>query len=328
MVIDNAKKKKGPEVGEVYVNDFNDGYHKLSTDPSNELERAARKIRRRYRAFDDYKRALAIYVEYMDALAMKYGGQQQFQLRIDSNTVFEFVPPLPKLKKSPINDFITEHKIMISDPNRVTYDNDVLEAYEAQFEDELTANTRIGNEIIKNNDELLRKIVKKGIYGGKLDAKKMKEIDAVDLLASYFDSENTKGKKSKKDKYKDRPSITDIIEDRVPEEEEEEAIFYRGRLMTSSEVAQMKLYQEMNKYGWNSLALMKMGSERDASSSAIASVLRDEEHKRKREKKNKKKGKGSKAANDFLVKMMGDNDENFGDFEEDMLNFTINNIFK
>ena len=329
MVIDNnPKKTKGPDVGLVYVNDFGDGYHKLNTDPSNDLERAVRKIRRRYRAFDDYKKALTIYYEYMDTLAAKYGGHKQFQMRMESNTVFEFIPPFPKLKKNPVNDFITEHKILISDPNRVTYDNEVLEAYESLFEEELTKNTVMDNTIIEDkDDELLKKIVKKGIYG-KIDAKRMREVDAVDLLASYFDSGSTKkGKGKKKDKQDELPSVTDIIEDRVVEDKEEEAIFYRGRLMTSEEIAQMKLYQEMNKFGWNSLALMKQGS-RDSGSSAIASVLRDEEYRKKREKKAKKKGKGSKAANDFLIKMMGDNDETFEDFEESMLNFTVNSIFK
>lgn len=329
MVIDNGKKSKGPDVGLVYVNDFEDGYHKLNTDPSNDLERAVRKIRRKYRAFDDYKRALSIYFEYMDTLANKYGGHEHFKMRMDSHTVFEYIPPLPKLKKNPVNDFITENKILISDPNRVVYDRELLEEYENKFEDELTENTILGNEIIKNKDDkLLEKIVKRGIYG-KIDAKRMKEVDAVDLLASYFDSSSSKKGKNdkKKDKKYEAPSLTDIIEDRVVEEEEHEAIFYRGRLMTSEELSQMKLYQELNKYGWNSLALMKQGDKR-STSSALASVLRDEEFKKKREKKNKKKGKGSKAANDFLVKMMGDNDESFEDFEESMLDFTINNIFK
>ena len=328
MVIDNNKgKKKGPDVGLIYVNDFNDGYHKLNTDPSNDLERAVRKIRRRYRAFDDYKKALTVYFEYMDTLANKYGGHKHFQMRMESNTVFEYIPPLPKLKKNPVNDFITEHKILISDPNRVSYNDEILEAYEAQFEEELTENTIMGNEIIKNkDDELLEKIVKKGIYG-KIDTKRLKETDAVDLLASYFDTSSTKKGGKKKEKKYETPSITDIIEDRVVDEEDQEAIFYRGRLMTPEELAQMKLYQNLNKYGWNSLALMKQG-ERGASSSALASVLRDEEYKKKREKKNKKKGKGAKAANEFLVKMMGDNDESFEDFEESMLDFTINNIFK
>lgn len=331
MVIENSKSgKKGPDVGLIFVNDFNDGYHKLNTDPSNDLERAVRKIRRKYRAFDDYKRALSIYFEYMDTLANKYGGHDHFKIRMESNTIFEYIPPLPKLKKNPINDFITENKILISDPNRVVYSDELLEEYETEFEDELTENTILGNEIIKNKDDkLLDKIVKKGIYG-KIDAKRMREVDAVDILASYFDSSSSKKNKGnkKKDKKKyEMPSITDIIEDRVVDEDEQEAIFYRGRLMTSEELSQMKLYQELNKYGWNSLALMKQG-ERGSSSSALASVLRDEEYKKKREKKNKKKGKGSKAANDFLVKMMGDNDESFEDFEESMLNFTINNIFK
>lgn len=328
MVIDNSKgKKKGPEVGLIYVNDFGDGYHKLNNDPSNDLERAVRKIRRRYRAFDDYKRALTIYFEYMDALANKYGGHKHFQIRMDSNTVFEYIPPVPKLKKNPVNDFITEHKILISDPNRVSYNDELLEAYEAQFKDDLTENTIMGNEIIKNKDDkLLEKIVKKGVYG-KIDAKRMKEVDAVDILASYFDSNSSKKGKDgkKKEKKYEMPSITDIIEDRVVDDDEQEAIFYRGRLMTPDEIAQMKLYQDLNKYGWNSLALMKQG---DRSSSALASVLRDEEFKKKREKKNKKKGKGSKSADAFLVKMMGDNDETFEDFEESMLDFTINSIFK
>lgn len=311
----------------ILVNDFGDSYHRLDNEPSSELERDVRRIRRRYRAFDEYKKAMSIYVEYMDKLAEKYGGQSRFKTRLQSNTVFEYIPPVPKLKKSPINDFITHHKIMISDPNRMTFNSEDIDEYEEMFEEELTEDTNISPDIIKVKDKQLADLVKDARLGN-INLKKLKEVDAIETLASYFDSTNTKkGKKAKKDQS---PSVTDIIEDRVSDEDSDEVVFFKGRYMTAEEVKEMKLYQELNSFGWNSLAIMK--AHKSGTNSAIANALRDEKYKKKQAKinKKKKKKKGGKAADEFLIKMMGDNDEyeSFNSFEEDMLNYTINNVFK
>lgn len=328
MLIDTNKSTDTMSLTKVLVNDFGDSYHRLDNEPSSELERDVRRIRRRYRAFDEFKKAMCIYVEYMDKLADKYGGHTTFKTRLEANTVFEYIPPLPKLKKSPINDFITEHKIMISDPNRMTYNSETMEEFEEEFNDELTENTLLSSDIIRVKDKKLAKLVEEAKLG-KLDVKRMKEIDAIETLAGYFDSTNTKkGKKEKKDKT---PSVTDILEDRVQDEDDTDVVFFKGRYMTADEVKEMKLYQELNQYGWNSLAIMK--SHKAGGNSAIANALKDEKYKKKRDKLNKKKKKkkgGEKSADEFLIKMMGDNDdyESFGDFEDDMLNYTLNNVFK
>ena len=327
MLIDTEKSTASMSLTTILVNDFGDSYHRLDNEPSSELERDVRRIRRRYRAFDEYKKAMSIYVEYMDKLADKYGGHNRFKTRLQSNTVFEYIPPRPKLKKSPINDFITHHKIMISDPNRMTFNSESIEEYENTFQEELTDDTFVSPDIIKVKDKQLAELVQDASLG-RMDLKKMKEVDAIETLASYFDSTNTKkGKKAKKDSV---PSVTDILEDRVEDEDSDDVVFFKGRYMTAEEVKEMKLYQELNKYGWNSLALMK--AHKAGGNSAIANALKDEKYKKKREKLNKKKNKkkGGKAADEFLIKMMGDNDdyESFGDFQEDMLNYTINNVFK
>ena len=328
MLIETEKSTTSMSLTKILVNDFGDSYHRLDNEPSSELERDVRRIRRRYRAFDEYKKAMSIYVEYMDKLADKYGGHNTFKTRLQANTVFEYIPPRPKLKKSPINDFITHHKIMISDPNRMTFNSEDIEEYENTFEEELTDDTFLSSDIIKVKDKQLAELVQDAKLG-KIDLKKMKEVDAIETLASYFDSTNTKkGKKAKKDRT---PSVTDIIEDRVQEEDSDDVVFFKGRYMTAEEVKEMKLYQELNKYGWNSLALMK--AHRAGGNSAIANALKDEKYKKKIDKLNKKKNKkkgGTKAADEFLIKMMGDNDdyESFGDFQEDMLNYTINNVFR
>lgn len=325
MLIETEKSTNALSLTKILVNDFGDSYHRLDNEPSSELERDVRRIRRRYRAFDEYKKAMSIYVEYMDKLAEKYGGQSRFKTRLESNTVFEYIPPLPKLKKSPINDFITRNKIMISDPNRMKINSEDIAEYENTFADELIEDTFISSDIIKVKDKQLSDLAKDSALST-INLKKMKELEAIDLLAGYFDSTNTKkGKKAKKERT---PSVTDIIEDRVTDEDLDEVVFFKGRYMTAEEVKEMKLYQELNKYGWNSLAIMK--SHKAKTNSAIANVLKDEKFKKKKEKANKKKKKGSKSADDFLIKMMGDNDEydSFEGFQEDMLNYTINNVFR
>lgn len=327
MLIETGKSTSSMSLTTILVNDFGDSYHRLDNEPSSELERDVRRIRRRYRAFDEYKKAMAIYVEYMDKLASKYGGHERFKTRLEANTIFEYIPPLPKLKKNPINEFIMEHKIMISDPNRMVYNEEKMQEYEEEFNEELVSDTFVSSDIIKAKNKSLTKIAQEARYG-KIDVKRMQEVDALETLASYFDSTNTK--KGKKEKKNQIPSVTDIIEDKIKEEEDSDVVFFKGRYLTASEVKEMKLYQELNNYGWNSLALMKQ--HKGGSSSAIVNALKDEKYKKKRDKMNKKKNKGksNKSADEFLIKMMGDNDdyESFGDYQEDMLQYTINNVFK
>lgn len=328
MIIETDKSTKMAALTTVMVNDFGDSYHRLDNEPSSELEKEVRRIRRRYRSFEDYKKAKRVYIEYMDKLSEKYGGEKQFQMRLDSGTIFDYIPPLPKLKKSPINNFIVKNNIVISDPSRVSYNSEKLQEYEEKFSEELQSDTEISGDIIKVKDKKLRKMAEESVMSVKR-LKGMNETEAVDLLASFFDSTNTKKGKKKKNKFReqDYPSITDILDDKYDpdKEDDDDIVFFRGRHMTAGELKEMQFYQTLNSLGWNSLALMKYHN--SASSSAISDVLKTD----KAEKKNKKgkKNKGKKAADSFLVKMMGDNDDtSFEDFEVDMLDFTVNNVFR
>lgn len=328
MIIDMDRNSSDLSLSTILVNDFGDSYHRFDNEPSDELEKDVRKIRRRYRVFGEFQRASSIYVEYMDRLSTKYGGSNRFTARLQSNTVYEYLPPKPKLKKNTINDFISEHKVMISDPGRMTFNSEQLEGYENEFDSELTDSTFVSSDIIYSKDKILNGLSEDLMYG-KVGRKNIKEIDALDLLASYFDTKSTSKGKKQKEKDSELPSVIDILDDNVPDDEDEDAVFFRGRYMTRHEVEQMKLYQDLSRYGWNSLALMKQHN--FSNSSAIVNVLKDEKYKKKRDKMmNKKKKKGKSNADEFLIRMMGDNDEyeTFGEYEEDMLNATINSVFK
>ena len=74
----------------VYVTDFGDNYHRTEDEPSSELEKEARRIRRRYKSIADYMAALAIYNEYMAMLAVKHGSPQLLKIKIDNDAIDVF----------------------------------------------------------------------------------------------------------------------------------------------------------------------------------------------------------------------------------------------
>lgn len=320
--------KKDDSYLTVFVNDFNDSYHRMDNEPNTDLEKAARKIRRRYKSFQEYRKAMAIYNEYMDILIESYGSLKYFITRLESKTVFQYIPPRPRLKKGPINNFIMKHNIIISDPNIMTIDSEKLEEYEETFEEEILNNTKLSNKIIKCKDKNIEKLIEE-TSTRKVTLKKFREIDAVELLSSYFDNANSKEAKEEKRKYEDI-CVADIAEgiDQVDDnDEDEKTTFFRGRMISHAELAQYNLLKDMNKWGWNSYKIMKQTKSKNSTATL---ALKQE---RRLEKKRKKKKGVQKAADNFLMNLMGDNDmevqfDSFEDYENDMLNLTVNDVFK
>lgn len=323
MVVGKAR----PDVGTILVNDFGDSYHRTNVDPTTELEKEARKIRHKYRCFEEYKFALATYYEYMDTLQEKYGGRKKFKLNLQSGMVQEFLPPYPRLKKSTTNNYIMNNNIVVSDPTVVRIDEEALNELETELEDE-EDDVYVSDKILPSKKDPDHKVVEEIVDKGLYSVKRLKDASAYDILAQYFSGMDNK--KNKKGKIKDDyvPSLTDIIEDRDEIEEEDDfRVFRNGRLCSKEEIKNLNFYDELKSLGWNSMSVMKQTVGQLDETSALACALRREKLNKKKEKKRKKKQ--SKAADEFLAKVMGDNGyDEFEDFQNDMLNMSLNNIFK
>ena len=75
------------------VNDYGDDYHKPEEEvKKNELELEVRKLKRRYRSFDEWCDAINAYNNYMENLISKYGGKKKFKLYYAIGLIKEYIP--------------------------------------------------------------------------------------------------------------------------------------------------------------------------------------------------------------------------------------------
>lgn len=313
--------KKTEFLNNVYVQSFNDNYHSHSDEASSELEKEARKIRRRYRRYTDYTEAYAVYTEYMTQLIEKHGGYEMFKIKLKGGVIRDFIPAKPRLKATAKNKIMEKNKIVISEINMNKTDMDEVIA-EAQKRMDYDVNVLYVpvEEGGKKYDKIIDESLKGNPYS--LSRKQLQDINNLDFIEEYFLKKNEKEKKDKEQKESKKITLADLMsgdyEDENDTSDKDEVIFYKGRYLTREAVEELQLYDTMSELGWNSLKLMKSKS----GNKKIAKILKEEE-KRKKKKNKKKKGKGS-----FMEVVIGDNYDSFEQFEEEMLNFNMANIFK
>lgn len=309
---------------EVYVNDFGDNYHRTDNEPSTELEKASRKIRRRYKNIGDYMMALGTYQEYMALLALKHGGPQLFKIKLKEELINDFIPPKPRMKNTAHNKLLMKKKIMISRANVNQIDEEklyeTLQAMDEDFhgDDAIVTDTEtkdhIANRIMKDEDLT------------KVNIRKVGQISSIDFLEEYFHNKN-KVKSREKEEETKAVSLTMLASDKYHElvkdtEEEDDIVFYRGNYMNKQTVEDLKVYQQLGEFGWDSIKLMKQ----KGVSKRVTNIVKNQNKMNK--KKNKKGKKKQQQSDAFLVQVMTDNDhDTFAAYEQDMLNFTSENVF-
>lgn len=322
MII-NLGEDKTKFLHEVYVYDFNDNYHRLSSEPSSELEKAARRIRRRYRHVSDYMDALAVYNEYMALMIQKHGGPQLFKLKLKNETIEDFMPAKPQMKSNETNKLIMKHKILLSTVKSKVLNTELLEEIEEELEDMIPRNVRALTLDPSMHDRVANQILKTETFDVKLSNKKLSHADSISYLEEYFLNKNVIAKKNKEKEqelYSMKEIMSDDYETLIQDtEEKDDVIYYQGKLLHRSAVQELQTYQDMAQYGWNSLKLMR--------SKGVSKKLTN--HVKSQKKANKKKKKGKKSeGDDFLQYLVDDTGGSFADFEKDMLNFTSDNVFK
>jgi hypothetical protein len=314
---------------EVYVQDFGDNYHRFNDEPSSELEREARRIRRRYKDITDFLKAVTIYNEYMSLLAKKYGGVEILKLKIKYNQVTEFIPPKPGLKLNELNKFSLKNNIIISKRRSYDINEETLDKIENLYVPENEKNKEGVVRVFgsKNVDKKKKKIVKKLIRKGEIKSSRkisLKNIsNSIEFLEEYFRTKNSGNYKKESDdtvfSLSDYCDGTFAKKLRDTREEEREVVFFRGQYMNKESMDEVSIYRELGKLGWNSVKLMRKAGV----SKRISKIFKDEK------KKKKKKKKDAYNQDNLIVQLMTDGGyDSFEDFQAEMESFTVADIFK
>lgn len=313
-------------LSEIYVQDFGDNYHRLSDAPTTELEKQARKIRRRYKNLNEYQYALRIYNEYMSYMYNLHGGKDLFKIKLKNDLITDFVPPKPQMKNTAANRVLLKKKILLSPVKINKVDTEKLEELVESYDADTTKPDMLVYDTT-HSDPIGEKLAKKTPHTPNVS--NFQSIGSMNYLEEYFHNRNIQSKK-KVVNTSDKPqySLTDIADGKVQENvydtsEKDEVVFYRGNYLRRDAIEEVQVYDRLNDLGWNSLRIMRD----KGASRKITKVIKNQNQKNiKKTKKNKKK---KKQSDDFLVKVMMDNDhDTFDDFEKDMLDFTAKNIFK
>lgn len=314
-----------PELMKVYVQDFDDNYHRFDDEPSTELEKAARRIRRRYRNMSDYNDAMAIYNEYMAYMYLKHGGYQLFKLKRDWDMIDDFMPPKPGFKSNEFNKSIFKNKIVVSHQTSKDYNFDrvdkLLDAYDEDKHSEIVID-EMSNKHAKEMKDVIGRIT----FNKDEVKNKLRKLSKLDHLNEYWKERRNRYNKEMNDRRKysdeDRVSLSDYYSgeyiDKIYDDEDEERITYQGRVFDRRSADQLALYRELSKLGWDSMQLMRQRNV----SKGISKVFKNEQ------KNKKKKKKGRETKDDTMLQILTDGDyDSFEDFQAEMENFTSNNIF-
>lgn len=307
----------------IYVQSFGDNYHRHDLEPSSDLEKACRRIRRRYKRYTDYTEALSLYNEYMCQLAEMHGGWEIFKLKLKGGLVRDFIPPKPRMKSTIRNKMIQKHGIVLSEINFNNFDADDVVDYSDELRDfDMDV---LDIEAVKGDKKLDKVIEESGKFNfnSSNKTKNLKDINNLDFLEEYFKSKVVKEKK-KEEEQLENVTLTKLMSPDWYKDndttEDDEVIFYKGRYLTKESADELQMFENLSELGWNSLKLMKNKS----GNKRISRILKEEA---KHEKKKSKKKKKIKNNDSFMDVVIGDNYDSFEQFEEEMLNMNRNSIF-
>ena len=327
--IGGGNKKKQENLMEVYVLDFDDNYHRLANEPSSELERAARSLKRQYKNLKKFNEALKVYNEWMEHLAIKHGGWQLLKRKIKDGVLEDYVPGKPKLRSKELRYYF-EHGIMPRDSKQpIIKDFSKIERY---------INTVYGDDTVEDIVKIKEEKEVKNLLENHVSSYKYKSTmnaSNIDILDEYFAMKNSNKKNKKKNKKKGKkryrkvyePSLSDYmsgdylydIED-TTDTDESEYVMYNGKYLSKDAAEELETYHKLNELGWNSYKLMKGQGFR----TSIAEMFKEEKKRKKKEKKMKKKRKKS---DNILVELMTDGGyDDFEEFQREMLSCTSANF--
>lgn len=336
----NIARYNTPDLFEVYVHDYDDGYHQDTKSVDPELEQAARSISSRPRRLSEYYDSMRIYHDYMDALAAIHGGKKILKMKIRDEVIKEFIPAKPRLKNKSLRK-LAKRGIIISEPRTRHLDFDAIGEW---AEENLLPDDYMEREIepIERVEKPSKDIVK-AYRAGMSTSRRYKRGSygsEIDYMSEYFSMRNamsktTRKKKGKKDGTEDihRRRIVDYLygdyEKRTqPEESNNTIAQYNGILLSAENAETLALYHKLGELGWDSYALMKRANFNKRTLSKFKKFKRT---KKKDKKKNKKSQECTVEIGTSFGSFMNDiaEENGYDDYEEfsiDMLDASWDNI--
>ena len=321
-----------------FVQSFNDNYHRDNDDITVEDEQEVRGLRRRYPQYTDWVEAINIYNDYMKKLYAKYVSKEVFDVLYKSGKITEYVPPEPKIKPSALNKSLKKNQIMLSPKSKTNeYITDVT-GFSIQ---ELLAMTNTSfdpNEVIDikrlNKDKASKELLKMfdQANSNKNFAKNRDKAmlnGGIDFINEYFETKS----KMDKDKYHEETeeaSLQDLLDDNFVTEEDlqnatDEMTWYNGMMVRKSALDEDMIYRKLNDMGWDGKKIFRNTVDTGKRGIAYELLKRADKKDKKERKKNKKL---NKVKDDFMTTLIFDNNyDNFGEFEDDMLNMAAEDIF-
>ena len=310
----------------VYVQDYGDDYHRTEDQPSTELERKIRNLRRKYKNVMEYNDAMTVYIEYMELLKNKYGDGKIFKIYKKNKFIHERIPPKPKLRSNKLNKFILEHGILIS-TGKVDYhamcDN---EEWFDEIIDDMNENVNIDDDEVievEHGGKELDKFIDKAMNTRLMNKHRLRSSD-LDYMEEYFGIKNINSNK-KKTQNVSSTTITELIlqEDEDYDNDDIDTsdngiVEYAGRYFTKDTIKVIDFYKTTEAFGWDPQKLIRKRS----GAKGITKLFKEEKKKKKKLKKD---------VNGFMSNILSDGNsryiDSFESYEKEMLDFT-SNLFK
>ena len=186
----NSLKNYNESLFEVFVLDYDDNYHKLGNEPTNEFERSVRNLKARYKDLTKFNEALTIYGEWMAYLAEKHGGYDILKKKIKAGVVEDFIPRKPRLKNIKKLKYLYKHGIYVSPVDlRDMIDDENLDEYLDEYFPESKLDT-VQFNVEVTEDKVAEKLSREF---GDTDIRRYKSktfVSDADFLESFFNSKN------------------------------------------------------------------------------------------------------------------------------------------
>lgn len=242
------------------VHDFGDGYH----DPDEEavvLDRdllsRVKKLKRRYRNYNEFCDAMKAYQEYTNYLIDKYGGKKRFRFAYGTGQVTDFIPFKPELRDIKVNKkYIYEEAV----PVDITEETDAYsqEMYDINHNnpDKVSIDFKIGAKLDYDVEHSLGKSA-------------FDTVQELNIIESYWERHANRprklSKKTKKEQkrdmlrrqYADYISLTDRLNEREkamfqitePIEDRDKVIAYKGTMITNEQAVEIEIDDILRGYG-------------------------------------------------------------------------------
>lgn len=309
----------------VFVNDFNDEYH-IEVDEADELYKKVRMIRRRYKETYEYQIAINLANIYFARLFEKYGGRKRFMKLFKAGLVRDYIPPYPRMKYHKRSMKLLDEGIMTTRRKFSKVNIDVLmhidDAMQEYAPEEIHYADKDDAEVGKVN-----KMIDRGAMNPVTNnqARNMTLEAFEKFFLSRRDSNFSTDEDIVDEEFKTDITISDTTHPYYEEMVEDvsdnpnEYVTYSTGFVSKRDLEKVKTIERLSKAGWDPKRVArKMNGNKN-----ILNITRD--NKKKKKKSDKRK---SAASSSLILGMAGadSNYNNYADYEQAMMKFTVNNL--